>query len=252
MNKVNQVNKVFNIILIGDSGVGKSSILKRFVDLSFNEDDKNNKNNDTVDEVTRRVDDACDDDNSCAHIPTVGFDVRTKSVMINNQTYKLHICDIFGNISFVSLTPTYYSYADAVIFVYDVTVEQSFKSMCDWMEYVRIYCKPNIPIIIAGNKTDIDTKSNTEQCTHEHNGRRSNPKGHDFSCSYESKAIKVSAKTGKNISYVFTSLTHALVDHKLPSVDHRLPSVESCIQKGVVRSNENKDTQKCKGFCAIL
>ena len=91
---------VFKLILIGDTSVGKTSLLNRFTERSFHH----------------------------FYNPTIGIDFRVKSIKINNKLIKLQIWDTSGNERFQAITSLYYKNADGFIIVYDTTNPSSLKS----------------------------------------------------------------------------------------------------------------------------
>ena len=118
----------FKIILIGDSGVGKSSILFRYTDDKFRP---------TI-------------------VNTIGIDFRTKTVIVDGKIVKLQLWDTAGQERFNSIAKYYYKHTDAVIFVYDLTSLQSFKNMETWAKYITVDTSLGIEKIILGNKSDLD------------------------------------------------------------------------------------------------
>ena len=115
------------ILLVGDSGVGKSSLVQRFV-------------HDTFEEVS----------------PTVGVDFKLKYVDIDGKRLKLTVWDTAGQERFRTLTSSYYRGAHGVVFAYDITSEESFRNLRDvWQKEVDMYGTiANSVKIVIGNKID--------------------------------------------------------------------------------------------------
>ncbi|XP_055764529.1 ras-related protein Rab-22A isoform X1 [Salvelinus fontinalis] len=113
--------------LPGDTGVGKSSIVWRFVEDSFDP----NIN------------------------PTIGASFMTKTVQYQNELHKFLIWDTAGQERFRTLAPMYYRGSAAAIIVYDVTKEDSFQALKNWVKELRQHGPPNIVVAIAGNKCDL-------------------------------------------------------------------------------------------------
>ncbi|XP_046549522.1 ras-related protein Rab-22A-like [Haliotis rubra] len=117
------------LCLLGDSGVGKSSIVMRFVNNQF-------KN---------------------ALESTIGASFMTKTLLVDGNTYKYQIWDTAGQEKYRALAPMYYrGAAAAAIIVYDVTRESTFRSVKSWVQELRRQGSPNIVIAIAGNKCDLE------------------------------------------------------------------------------------------------
>jgi Ras-related protein Rab-1A len=118
------------LVLIGDTGVGKSCLLLRFADDTFTEN----------------------------YISTIGVDFRFRTVKIDKKTVKLQIWDTAGQERFRTITSAYYRGADGIIMVYDVTSEDSFRHINDWLMEVNRYASENTCKLIVGNKTDLPNK----------------------------------------------------------------------------------------------
>ncbi|XP_059561189.1 ras-related protein Rab-22A isoform X2 [Myotis daubentonii] len=127
------------VCLLGDTGVGKSSIVWRFVEDSFDP----NIN------------------------PTIGASFMTKTVQYQNELHKFLIWDTAGQERFRALAPMYYRGSAAAIIVYDITKEETFSTLKNWVKELRQHGPPNIVVAIAGNKCDlIDVRS--KNSTHRH------------------------------------------------------------------------------------
>ncbi|XP_050399055.1 ras-related protein Rab-22A [Patella vulgata] len=116
------------LCLLGDSGVGKSSLVMRFVTDSFKP----------------------------ALESTIGASFMTKTLLVEGNTYKFQIWDTAGQEKYRALAPMYYRGAAAAIIAYDVTREATYKSVKSWVQELRHQGAPNIVIAIAGNKCDLD------------------------------------------------------------------------------------------------
>jgi len=126
-DKSSQHNACFKIILIGNSGVGKSCILIRYVDNSF----------------------------SLSYITTIGIDFKIKKIIRGDKTIKLQIWDTAGQERFKTITSAYYRHVDAVIFIYDITDRNSFESVEEWSSsFVHDTHGCNVVKILVGNKMD--------------------------------------------------------------------------------------------------
>lgn len=114
------------LVVIGDTGVGKSCILLRFTDDTFTEN----------------------------YISTVGVDFRFRTVKLGKRVVKLQIWDTAGQERFRTITSAYYRGADGIIMVYDVTSEESFNHINEWFVEVNRYAAENVCKLIVGNKID--------------------------------------------------------------------------------------------------
>jgi Ras-related protein Rab-2A len=119
---------IFKYIVIGDSGVGKTSIIRQFKNSKFD---------------------------YCREI-TIGVSFDTYTHTINNDTIKVHIWDTAGQESFRSITRQYYRNSTCAFVVFDITNANSFKNVKMWVESVQqLSINPTIRIILIGNKDDI-------------------------------------------------------------------------------------------------
>lgn len=121
---------LFKLVLIGDSGVGKSCLLLRFSDDAFTE----------------------------SFISTIGVDFRFQTVKIGDKTVKMQIWDTAGQERFRTITSAYYRGADGIIMVYDVTHRESFDHVREWLKEVDKYASPDTCKLLIGNKCDREDK----------------------------------------------------------------------------------------------
>ena len=125
----------FKILTIGESGVGKTCILRRFVE------DKFLKN----------------------HLATIGIDFRTKNIIVDGVQVKLKIWDTAGQERFRNITNQYYKGADGIILVYDVTDRTSFEKIREWMNQIKQNTtEDEIGLVLLGNKCDADLRDVSE------------------------------------------------------------------------------------------
>lgn len=118
---------LFKLLLIGDSGVGKSCLLLRFADDSYVE----------------------------SYISTIGVDFKIRTVEQDGKTIKLQIWDTAGQERFRTITSSYYRGAHGIIVVYDVTDEDSFNNVKQWLKEIEHYANENVNKLLVGNKCDL-------------------------------------------------------------------------------------------------
>ncbi|CAO2823211.1 unnamed protein product [Amaranthus hypochondriacus] len=118
---------LFKLLLIGDSGVGKSCLLLRFADDSYVE----------------------------SYISTIGVDFKIRTVEQDGKSIKLQIWDTAGQERFRTITSSYYRGAHGIIIVYDVTDQQSFENVKQWLNEIDRYASDNVVKILVGNKCDL-------------------------------------------------------------------------------------------------
>ena len=118
------------VVLIGDSGVGKSNLLSRFTRNEFNLESKS----------------------------TIGVEFATRSIQVDGKTIKAQIWDTAGQERYHSLAPMYYRVAQAAIVVYDITNTDTFTRAKNWVKELQRQASPNIVIALSGNKADLANK----------------------------------------------------------------------------------------------
>ncbi len=124
-------NFLFKMLLVGDTHVGKSSILRRYVD----------------------------DDFDTRFINTVGIDFRVKNVILeNNEVIKLQIWDTAGQERFRTITTSYYRGADGLLLVFDTTDFQSFVNVESWYNEIKRHTGKGLIIHLIGTKIDLKSK----------------------------------------------------------------------------------------------
>lgn len=155
---------LFKLVLIGDSGVGKSCLLLRFADDAFTE----------------------------SYISTIGVDFRFRTVKIDKKTVKLQIWDTAGQERFRTITSAYYRGADGIIMVYDVTSMDSFDHVNDWLKEVNRYASEGTCKLLVGNKSDrtADKVVTVEQAK-------------EFADELGIAFLETSAKSAKNVEEAF-------------------------------------------------
>lgn len=118
---------LFKVVLIGDSGVGKSNLLSRFTRNEFNLDSKS----------------------------TIGVEFATRSIQVDSKTIKAQIWDTAGQERYRAITSAYYRGAVGALLVYDITKHQTYENVTRWLKELREYADSNIVIMLVGNKSDL-------------------------------------------------------------------------------------------------
>ena len=162
----------FKIILVGDSGVGKSCLSIK-ASRNYFED---------------------------FYSPTVGFEFLTFNVKVEDQNIKLQIWDTCGQEVYRSLISSFYRSASLAIIVYSIDSEESFSNIEKWLNDIKSQSNPNIKIFLIGNKADLEDK---RQVTKE-NGENF------FKQNKLSFFTETSAKTGFNVQNVFIEVAKVL------------------------------------------
>ena len=158
---------LFKLILIGDSSVGKSNILSKYLKNEFDENSK----------------------------ATVGVEFGTKNILINGKKIKIQIWDTAGEERYRSITSAYYKGAKGAFIVYDITRKTTFDNIDKWISDLRLNGDKNICIIILGNKSDLIEQRQIQ----EKDGKK---KAEMFKTAF----LETSALNGDNIAKAFDEL----------------------------------------------
>jgi Ras-related protein Rab-11A len=118
---------LFKIVLIGDSGVGKSNLLSRFTRNEFNLESKS----------------------------TIGVEFATKSIQAEGKTIKAQIWDTAGQERYRAITSAYYRGAVGALLVYDISKHSTFENVERWLKELRDHAEANIVVMLVGNKSDL-------------------------------------------------------------------------------------------------
>ncbi|CAD8151387.1 unnamed protein product [Paramecium octaurelia] len=159
---------VFKLLLVGNSPVGKSSLLIKY----------------------------CDDRFIDTFLPTIGVDFKLKQLEFNGIYAILnYIWDTAGQERFMTIISSYYKGAHGIFLVYDVTNKQSFEELAKWNEQLKHHTKPDLVRILIGNKSDLN---GVREVTPE--------EGQQFADTLGLQYIETSAKEGFNVEHAFQTM----------------------------------------------
>ncbi|XP_026540168.1 ras-related protein Rab-26 isoform X2 [Notechis scutatus] len=171
----------FKVMLVGDSGVGKTCLLVRFKDGAFL---------------------------AGSFISTVGIDFRNKVLNVDGVKVKLQIWDTAGQERFRSVTHAYYRDAHALLLLYDVTNRASFDNIQAWLTEIHEYAKQDVVLMLLGNKVD----STQDRVVKREDGEK-------LAKEYGVPFMETSAKSGLNVDLAFMAIAKELKHRsmKLPN-----------------------------------
>ena len=166
---------MFRIIIVGDTGVGKSCLLLRLSENKFNEQ----------------------------HNVTIGVEFGTKLMRIDNSPVKLQIWDTAGQESFRSITKTFYKRADGVLLVFDATARHTFDNCNYWLEEIREHASKDTVIYLIANQIDLVNSGETREVSTE--------EAREFAKKYNLGGFQeTSARSGANVHEAFDEFCNVL------------------------------------------
>lgn len=158
---------LFKLLLIGDSGVGKSCLLLRFADDTYTE----------------------------SYISTIGVDFKIRTIELEGKTVKLQIWDTAGQERFRTITSSYYRGAHGIIVVYDVTDQDSFTNVKQWLQEIDRYASESVQKLLVGNKSDLTQKKVVDYGA-----------AREFADSLGIPLLETSAKSSTNVEQAFLTM----------------------------------------------
>lgn len=164
----------FRICIVGDSNVGKTSLLTRY----------------------------CDDTFKSSMTNTIGVDFRVLMLKYNDVNIKLQIWDTAGQERFKSISVNYFKSANGFIFVYDITNKNTLENLNNWFDIVSQHNKNSVCNFVIGNKSDLEDKRQV-----------SIEQGKEFAFGKKSNFMETSAKSSKNVDVAFEIFTYKLIEY---------------------------------------
>ena len=178
---IGQYDLSFKLIIVGDSGVGKSCLTLKAIKNYFEN----------------------------LYAPTIGFEFLSLNIKFEGQTIKLQIWDTCGQEAYRSLINSFYRNASLAIIVYSIDNKNSFENLETWLNEIKSQSNPDIKIILIGNKVDLEDLRKVPK-----------EKGESFCNSHKlSLFMETSAKTGFNAQNVFMKAGTILYEEHLKNKD---------------------------------
>ncbi len=165
---------IFKVLLVGNSDVGKSSLILRYVDQIWND----------------------------VFVPTIGVDFKVKSLEIENKSIKLQIWDTAGQERFRNVISSYFKGAHGILLIFDITSRESFKELENWLGEVERNASPQILKILIGNKCDLVEERDI-----------SKDEAEAFAMRNGMQYIETSAKINTNVNEAFEALAKIMVEY---------------------------------------
>ncbi|OHT10838.1 small GTP-binding protein [Tritrichomonas foetus] len=167
-----EISRQFKIILLGDSGVGKTSLINQYIKGEFDSDQS----------------------------ATVGVEFQAKFITSDGENIKLGIWDTAGQEKFRTLTRQFYRNVDGVILVYDITDAKTLQSIDEyWMQQLQENATTSYQTIIVGNKSDMKETADSDSLV-------TTQMGQEMARKYSTLFVEASAKTSDHVQNAFDEL----------------------------------------------
>jgi Ras-related protein Rab-11A len=194
---------IFKVVLIGDSGVGKTNILSRYIKDDFSIETKN----------------------------TVGVEFGSKIIKFKENTIKIQIWDTAGQERYRSITNAYYKGAKGAMVVYDISKRYTFDNIDKWISELKNSGDEDVNILLVGNKCDLEDQ---REITKE----EAEKKAENFKCAF----IETSAMQAVNIEKAFNMLVENVSKKFVNKENNTVKNLDDIKGTAIVlNNNENKN-----------
>ncbi len=203
-------DKTCQLLVIGDTSVGKTSLITRYTNGTFKDE----------------------------YLATVGLDYYSKEEIINNKSINIKIWDTAGQERFKALTQSYFRNAEGVMLAFDVTKSESYDNLKDWIASIKKNLEGKnifLPLIIVGNKIDMEESREVEKESAE-----------QFATENNYKYFETSAKTGEGVDEAVRDLINQVLNNN--QIDEQKMEARKSVQLKEEDNNEG-EVKKKKGCC---
>ena len=172
MNSDKEYEYLIKILIVGDSTVGKTNFVYKFSEDKFSEN----------------------------YFASTGIELKTTSIQIDGKSIKIQLWDTVGQEKYRAMIKNLYLKSQGIIILFDITNETSFINLKNWMSQIKESCGEDIPILLVGNKIDL-----------EDNRVINKERAMEYANNENIEYIEVSSKTGENINKALTSLLQKIL-----------------------------------------
>ena len=206
----NNYDMIFKIVLIGDSSVGKTNILSKYISDEYDPDTQ----------------------------ATIGVELSTKNYTFDNNEVKVQIWDTAGQEKYRSITSSYYKGAHGCLLVYDITRKVTFENIDKWLAEIKLSSNNEINMVLIGNKCDLEDKREVSIEEAQNKAKLLNM-----------AFMETSALNGTNVEKAFNELVNNVYQNN-KQIFHQDVNIRiDDKDKGVEISQENSTEQKSEDGC---
>lgn len=201
---------MFKVLLLGDAGVGKTSLMWRFSDDVFNH----------------------------TYISTIGIDFKLRTIDVQGQKVRLQVWDTAGQERFHAISVSYYRTAAGIMLVYDITRRRSFENIAKWLRKIDEHAKEDVIKLLIGNKCDMEQPRAVMR-----------EEGEKLADEYDMPFFETSAKENESIKEAFECIVEEIMERFVPGWGIRekdKPAEDAVVEiKKKSRFAKNKDKKCC-------
>ena len=204
-NDFEENERRINLMILGNSKVGKTCFILRYTDNIFQE----------------------------VYLSTIGIDFKTKTETVNNKQYKIYLYDTTGQEKYKSIALNIIKNAQGIILMYDITDRESFESIPEWIKSIKDAKGSNFPMILLGNKLDKEDVRVIKE-----------KEGKELADEYKIKFFETSNKTGINIQEAGMALVNEILKiNNLENRESKLSKSNTILSKKSVKLKN--DSKRC-------
>ena len=164
---------IIKILIVGDSNVGKTNFIYRFIENKFSQ----------------------------TYMATTGIDFKTANIELNDKKIRVQLWDTAGQEKYRSITKTLFLKVQGVLALYDISNKKSFDNLKSWISIIKEECGAHVPIVIIGNKADLSEERGIEK-----------DEVISYAKEEEVEYIETSSKTGENVYKAISLISEKVLD----------------------------------------
>ena len=196
MDTKSEFDYLIKLLILGDSAVGKTNFLCKLTENKFNQN----------------------------YMASTAIDIKNTSIKINGKNIKLQIWDTAGQEKYRALTRSFLIKAQGILALYDITNHTSFDNLQSWLTLINEECYVDIPVIIVGNKMDLEEKRIVDK-----------EEASEYAKKQNVEFIETSSKTGENVEKTLYMLTEKVLQKIENSSDFSFT-----LDSGTIKKKRNK------------